>query len=89
MPSVLDTPDTVCQERWPQDIPEHPPAASAATSQSSWTSILARVAALRPGAKKRPVQLSHWSENAPRLTEAPMERLARECPQLFLLAHCG
>ena len=89
MPSVLATPATARRERWQQNVPERPAAVSASTSQPSRMRRMARVVALLTGARKRPVQLSHWSEHAPRPTETPMERLARECPQLFLLAHCG
>ena len=89
MPSVLVTPETVREAQWQQDVPERPAVAPSQTVQPSRVGLMARVAALWRGTNKRPVQPYHWSENAPRPTEAPMERLAREHPQLFLIAHCG
>jgi hypothetical protein len=89
MPGVLTTPETVRVARRQQDVPGPAAVAPCPTSQRPWARLMARIAALRPGTRQRPVRLSRWSENAPRPTEAPMERLAREFPQLFLLAHCG
>jgi hypothetical protein len=90
MPSVLETPATMRQERRQQDVPEGTAVVVASTAlQPSRGGFMARLVARLTGVRKRPVQPYHWNETAPRPTEMPMERLARECPQLFLLAHCG
>src|SRR5262245_17144781 len=89
MPSILDTPETVHQEQWQPGEHTATPATSNQALRHSRSRLLARLSQRMAGARKRQPQLYWWDEEAPKPLEAPMDRLAREFPQLFLLGNCG
>jgi hypothetical protein len=86
MPSVLEAPETLPQALTTQAV-EAIPALD--TPRPSWFRIITRLGKLRPRATKRSLPMYGYAEEAPRPPEAPLDRLARELPQTFLLGHCG
>jgi hypothetical protein len=89
MPSMLETPETLHEELALQEGNAATPAAVSTMPRNTWASRLARLLMLLPGSGKRSPQLYVWPGEVPRPLEAPLDRVAREFPQSFLLAHCG
>jgi hypothetical protein len=91
MPSALETSDQALDQQWQAGRPEILPIPEALppSRRPLWRRVMQRLVACVPGVRRQPRQLQHISIISQQPHLRPIDIVARDFPQSYLLIYGG